>query len=55
MAAAAFFTSAFGLSAALHLGQAVYFKTWCMIPLVVGAFCKSVVISMFCMVLTIDI
>ncbi|KAL3299665.1 RTM1 protein [Colletotrichum asianum] len=38
MAAAAFFTSAFGVSAVLHLGQAVYFKTKCMIPLVVGAF-----------------
>ncbi|KAI8315317.1 putative oxidoreductase bli-4 [Colletotrichum sp. SAR11_59] len=42
MAAAAFFTSAFGVSAVLHLGQAVYFKTKCMIPLVVGAFFETV-------------
>lgn len=39
LAAAAFFTSAFGLSALLHLGQAVHFKTWCMVPLVFGALC----------------
>lgn len=55
MAAAAFFISAFGLSAVLHLGQTVYFKTWCMIPLVVGAFCKSVFMNMFCMVLILDV
>ncbi|KAE9574005.1 hypothetical protein CGMCC3_g10020 [Colletotrichum fructicola] len=49
MAAAAFFTSAFGLSAVLHLGQAVYFKTWCMIPLVVGAFFETVGYIMRCL------
>ncbi|KAF4818372.1 Protein RTM1 [Colletotrichum siamense] len=49
MAAAAFFTSAFGLSAVLHLGQAVYFKTRCMIPLVVGAFFETVGYSMRCL------
>lgn len=40
VAAAAFFASAFGLSTLLHLGQAVYFKTWFMIPLVIGASCE---------------
>lgn len=43
VAAAAFFTSAFSLSALLHLSQAMYFRTWYMMPLVVGALCKLLV------------
>lgn len=39
--AAAVFAALFGLSTLLHLGHAVYFKTWLMMPLFVGALCKS--------------
>ncbi|KAL0937042.1 rta1 domain protein [Colletotrichum truncatum] len=49
IALAAFYASAFSISAVLHLGETVYFKTWSMMPLVVGAWFEAIGYIMRCL------